>query len=256
MDHQKRTGIAALAAAGLLMAMTAAAQTGATTGSTGDTGSSSGTSGTTTGTTGGATGTGSGSGSMGSGSGSMGSGSMSHDSSMGHAGTMGKMSAKDKKFMMDAATGGMEEVALGKLAASNASDADVKSFGQRMVDDHSKANDQLKQVAQSKGVTLPADVTKSQQKDIDKLSKMNGAAFDSAYMKMMVSDHKKDVAEFSKEAKSGADTDVKSFASTTLPTLQDHLKMAQDAAAKVGGTHSASMTTKTTTHTKKTTSGQ
>jgi formate dehydrogenase assembly factor FdhD len=76
-------------------------------------------------------------------------------------------------------------------------------------------------------------------------------------MKMMVSDHKKDVAEFKKESKSGKDTDVKSFASTTLPTLQDHLKMAQDAAAKVGGTHTASMTKKTThTHTKKTTSGR
>jgi putative membrane protein len=114
----------------------------------------------------------------------------------------------------------------------------------------------LKQVAQSKGVTLPAGVTKAQQKDIDKLSKMTGAGFDQAYMKMMVKDHKKDVAEFKKESKSGKDADVKSFAGTTLPTLEDHLKMAQDTASKVGGTKTASMT-KHTSKTKKTsTSGQ
>jgi len=173
---------------------------------------------------------------------------------MGKMGKMGKVSAADKTFMTKAAQGGMEEVELGKLAASNASNADVKTFGQRMVDDHSKANDQLKQVAQGKGVTLPTDVNKMQRKDIDKLSKLNGEAFDRAYMKMMVSDHKKDVAEFKKESKSGKDADVKSFASTTLPTLQDHLKMAQDTASKVGGgTKSASMSKHHTTKTKKTT---
>ena len=173
--------------------------------------------------------------------------------STGTSGSMAKMSSADTKFMTEAAQGGMEEVELGKLAATNGSNADVKTFGQRMVDDHSKANDQLKQVAQSKGVTLPTEVNKSQQKDIDKLSKLNGDAFDRAYMKMMVQDHKKDVAEFKKESKSAKDADVKSFASTTLPTLEDHLKMAQDTASKVGGSHTASMS-KHTTHTKKTSS--
>jgi putative membrane protein len=204
MDTKKRlTGMAAITVAGLLTAMTpATAQTG---------------------------------GAMGTEPGAMGtSGSMSHD--MGKGGMTGKVSAADKKFMMNAAQGGMEEVEMGKVAAANGSSADVKAFGQKMVDDHSKANDQLKQLAQTKGVTLPTDMTKAQHKDMDKLSKMTGASFDKAYMKMMVKDHKKDVAEFQKESKSAKDADLKSWAGTTLPTLQDHLKMAEDTASKVGAT--------------------
>jgi putative membrane protein len=153
---------------------------------------------------------------------------MKHDS-------MGKLSSKDKKFMMEAAMGGMEEVEMGKLAAANATDPDVKAFGQRMVDDHSKANDQLKQLAQTKGVTLPADMDKSQHKDMDKLAKMTGDDFDHSYVKMMVKDHKKDVSEFAKESKSASDADVKSWAGTTLPTLQDHLKSIEDISGKMGG---------------------
>jgi putative membrane protein len=246
MNHKKLTGMAAMAVAGLLTAMTAGAQTGTT--GTGTTG---------TGTTGGAMGTESGTTGSGSGSGSMGTsgsmGSMGHDN-MGKGG-MGKMSAADKKFMMNAAMGGMEEVEMGKLAASNATNADVKAFGQRMVDDHTKANDQLKQLAQTKGVTLPTDMSKAQHADMTKLGKMTGDAFDHAYVKMMVKDHKKDVADFSKESKSGKDSDLKSWAGTTLPTLQDHLKMVQDMSGKMGGgTKSASMSKKST-RTKKTSTG-
>ena len=127
--------------------------------------------------------------------------------------------------MKGAATGGMEEVELGQLAAQKASSPDVKNFGQHMVDDHSKANDQLKQLAAQKGVTLPAAISNMQKHDVSKLAKLSGAAFDSAYVSMMVKDHKKDVAEFQKESKSAKDSDLKSWASTTLPTLEDHLKM-------------------------------
>jgi putative membrane protein len=145
---------------------------------------------------------------------------------------------------MNAAAGGMEEVQLGQIAAQKASDPDVKSFGQRMVDDHSKANDQLKQVASQKGVTVPSSLPASKQKDVNKLNKLNGAAFDRAYVSMMVQDHKKDVAEFKKESNSARDSDVKSFASTTLPTLQDHLKMIQDISSKMHPTKSAKMSKK------------
>jgi putative membrane protein len=160
-------------------------------------------------------------------------GSMHHDSM--DKGMMGKVSHKDKEFMMKAAMGGMSEVEMGRLAASNATDPDVKAFGQRMVDDHSKANDQLKQVAASKGVTLPTEMDGSERREMDKLAKMTGADFDHAYVKMMVKDHKKDVSEFSKEADKGTDADVKSFAGTTLPTLQDHLKSIEDISGKMGG---------------------
>jgi putative membrane protein len=151
------------------------------------------------------------------------------------------MSSSDTKFMKEAAIGGMEEVELGKLAAQKASDADVKSFGQKMVDDHSKANDQLQQLATQKGVTLPTGMSAMQKNDMAKLSKLDGAAFDKAYVSMMVKDHKKDVAEFKKESTAAKDSDLKSWAGTTLPTLQDHLKMVEDISAKM---HPAKMSKK------------
>ncbi|HTG33162.1 MAG TPA: DUF4142 domain-containing protein [Thermoanaerobaculia bacterium] len=152
-----------------------------------------------------------------------------------------KLSASDTKFMKEAAMGGMEEVELGQLAAQKASSPEVKNFGQHMVDDHSKANDQLKQLAAQKGVTLPTSMSASQKQEMNRLSKLSGAAFDSAYVSMMVKDHKKDVAEFQKESKNGKDSDVKSWASTTLPTLEDHLKMVQDI-------HSTMMKTSSMSH--------
>ena len=145
------------------------------------------------------------------------------------------LSSADRKFITSAAQGGLLEVELGKIAAQKASNADVKTFGQRMVDDHSKANDQLKQLATQKGVTLSDKLSPAKQKDVDKYNKLSGAAFDRSYISHMVADHKKDVAEFQKESKSGKDTDLKSWASTTLPTLQDHLKMAQETSSKLHG---------------------
>jgi putative membrane protein len=155
--------------------------------------------------------------------GSMQSGSMSGSSQLG---------AADKKFIEKAAQGGMAEVELGKLAADKASSDDVKKFGQRMVDDHSKANDQLKQLAESKGVQVPQDLNAKDKATKDRLSKLSGAAFDSAYMKDMVQDHTKDVSEFRRASTAAKDQDVKSFASQTLPTLEEHLKQAQSIAPK------------------------
>src|SRR4051812_36201522 len=117
--------------------------------------------------------------------------------------TASGLSSADRKFITSAAQGGMLEVELGKIAAQKASDPDVKTFGQRMVDDHSKANDQLKQLASQKGVTLSDKLSPAKQKDVDKYNKLSGAAFDRSYMSHMVTDHKQDVAEFQKESKSG-----------------------------------------------------
>jgi len=147
--------------------------------------------------------------------------------------TAGKLSTADRKFFTAASQGGMLEVELGKIAAEKASNPDVKAFGQRMVDDHSKANDQLKQLAAQKNVTLSDKLSPAKQKQVDKFNKLSGAAFDSSYMSNMVSDHKEDVAEFKKESKSAKDTDLKAWAGTTLPTLEDHLKMAEDTKAKL-----------------------
>jgi putative membrane protein len=144
------------------------------------------------------------------------------------SGQSNKLSSADRKFMDKAAQGGMAEVQLGQLATQKANAPEVKQFGQRMVDDHTKANDELKQLASQKGVTLPTTMDKSSQKEYDRLSKLSGAQFDQEYMKHMVSDHKKDVSEFKSEAnKSKADADVKQWAQKTLPTLQEHLTLAQ-----------------------------
>lgn len=153
---------------------------------------------------------------------------MAH-SKMGH-GKM-KMTA-DLNFVMEAASGGMTEVALGKMATEKGSSQAVKDFGQKMVDDHSKANDELKTIASSKNMTLPAAPNAKDQAVIDKMSKFSGAAFDKAYVKDMVADHNKDIMVFTKEANSGTDTDIKSFADKTLPTLKEHQKLINDIAAK------------------------
>jgi len=151
-----------------------------------------------------------------------------------------KSSTTDHAFAMKAAQGGLAEVELGRIASQNAGDDSVRQFGQKMVDDHSKANDELKQIASSKGIGLPSSVSSKDKRTAEKLQKMNGPAFDKAYMKDMVADHKTDVAEFEREARSGSDPDLKAFAQKTLPTLREHLRMASDAAAKVGAASAAS----------------
>jgi putative membrane protein len=145
----------------------------------------------------------------------------------------GTLSAADRKFATDAAEGGMAEVQLGQLAVSKASNSDVKNFGQRMIDDHTKANDQLKSVAGGEGIQLPTSIAAKQRATYDRLSKLSGAAFDKAYMQGMVRDHEADVKEFERESQSGAIPALKSFAGQTLPTLEEHLRMAKDIEGQV-----------------------
>jgi putative membrane protein len=133
----------------------------------------------------------------------------------------------DRKFLEEAAQGGMAEVELGKLAQQKAASDQVKQFGKKMADDHAKANEELKKIASNKGVNLPTDLSSSDRREYDKLQKKSGADFDREYMKEMVSDHKKDVKDFQSEAKSAKDADIKNFAASTLPTLQQHLDLAQ-----------------------------
>lgn len=134
----------------------------------------------------------------------------------------------DKKFVKDAAMGGLAEVQLGQLAVQKAASPDVKQFGQKMVDDHTKANDQLKQVASQSNIPAPTALDKKHQQQIDKLSKLSGPAFDKAYVKEELKDHKNDVRDFQAEAQGGSDANVKTFASNTLPVLQQHLQLAQN----------------------------
>ncbi len=140
----------------------------------------------------------------------------------------------DLAFMNAAAPGGMAEVELGKMAASKAQNPEVKAFGQKMVEDHTKANDELKQIAAQKKVMLPPDVMPAHKQLMEKLSKLSGADFDKEYVAAMVADHEKDVAAFENVSKTAADADVKAFATKTLPTLKMHLEMIKAMAGKMG----------------------
>jgi len=137
------------------------------------------------------------------------------------AGKSSSLSAKDKTFIHKAAKGGMMEVAMGNLAAQNGQSDGVKSFGKRMVTDHSKANEELKSIAAKKGVKLPSKEPSGKWSS------------DKAYMDMMVKDHEKDLAEFQEEASTGTDPDVKKFAEDTAKVVQEHLDLAKQTQSKL-----------------------
>jgi putative membrane protein len=148
------------------------------------------------------------------------------------ASTSSTVAKQDHDFMMNAAKGGMMEVHMGQMAEKQGQSADVKKLGARMVADHTKVNNQLMTLAQAKGVKLDTR---------HKMDKIDAANFDQMWLVSMVKDHQKDVAAFQTEAKSGADPELKAFASKNLPTLQKHLQLVQAAQAKVGkGSNTAS----------------
>lgn len=133
----------------------------------------------------------------------------------------------DAKFAVAAANGGMAEVELGALAQEKAGNAKVKDFGSMMVKDHSKANDEMKALAKSKGITLPDSIDSKEKKVKSDLSAKSGADFDKAYVSNMIDDHKEDIKEFEDAAKNVKDPDLKAFAVKTLPTLKMHLDAIQ-----------------------------
>lgn len=133
----------------------------------------------------------------------------------------------DSDFAVEAADGGMLEVQLGKIAVTNASDQAVKDFGQMMVDDHNKINTELMNLAKQKDIVLPPAPSNRNVERIKKLNEKAGEAFERDYIDLMVSDHKKDIDKFEYASKSASDTDIKAFASKTLPILRNHLAKAK-----------------------------
>lgn len=133
----------------------------------------------------------------------------------------------DSKFAVTAANGGMLEVALGQMAVEKSQNPRVKNFGSMMVTDHTKANNELKALAGNKNLAIPAALSESAQKHVDELSQKAGSEFDKAYIGMMVDDHKQDIDEFEKASNKATDVDLKSFASSKLPTLRMHLDSAK-----------------------------
>ena len=138
-----------------------------------------------------------------------------------------KAATPDSHFIDKAADADMTEIQLAKIALDNGQKQDVKDFANRMITDHGKANDELKPIAQELNVTLPEKVSAEHQQTIDKLSKLKGDEFDKAYSNAMVNDHKKVVAMFEKSENHIQNTDLKKFAEKTLPTLKEHLQLAE-----------------------------
>ncbi len=135
----------------------------------------------------------------------------------------------DAAFAVAAADGGQLEVDLGKMAAERGTTKQIKALGAMMAKDHSKANTELKAIAMAKNITLPDALSDKCQKMKDDLAAKKGADFDKAYADLMVSDHKEDIDDFKKEADKGMDATLMTFAKNTLPTLEHHLMMSEEA---------------------------
>jgi putative membrane protein len=142
-----------------------------------------------------------------------------------------QVATDDQNFMQKAATGGLAEVSLGQQVSPVAKNADAKAFADKMVTDHSKANDELKQLASGKGVSLPTDTDQEHKDAAQKV--MSAKNVDKAYMEDMVKDHDEDVKEFEKASKSVKDADLKAWIDKTLPVLKEHQKMAHEINSKL-----------------------
>lgn len=139
----------------------------------------------------------------------------------------GQLSKKDYKFAQEAVQGNLLEVKLGAMAKEKGANPAVQQFGDQMIQDHSKAIAELKDIAMKKGATLPTQLTHGEENEWEHLQKLSGKQFDKAYAEYMVKEHKKDIKEFQDAAKNAHDPDMKAFAQKTVPVLQQHEHMAQ-----------------------------
>jgi putative membrane protein len=141
----------------------------------------------------------------------------------------------DQQFVMKVSAADLAEINLGRVAARQASDSAVKQFAQRLVDDHTKASADLLRIANKRSLPAAQTMDAQHRQLQDKLLTLKGADFDRAYLNQMVDDHKKAIALFETASKTAKDADLKAFVSKALPHLREHLKMAQDLAAKLKG---------------------
>jgi putative membrane protein len=149
----------------------------------------------------------------------------------------GTMVLKDDKFLMEAAQGGMAEVELSRIALQKTENEEIRRFAQMMIDEHTAANAELEQIAASKNMAMPTEMSKKHRDAMEKLNGLSGAEFDRAYMKQMVKDHQATVKLFEKQADRGTDADLKAFAAKTLPNLREHLRMARSMSGNMNNTN-------------------
>jgi putative membrane protein len=141
----------------------------------------------------------------------------------------------DRDFVDKAAAGGMAEVKLATLAMDRGASMEVKRFARKMLEDHSKANTELKGLAEKKSLELPTALAPKHEAVYEKLVKLEGAEFDREYMKAMADDHDATVKLFKDEVAKGQDADLRAFASKTLPVLEKHDAMAHEKKQGEGG---------------------
>ena len=137
-----------------------------------------------------------------------------------------KLNDRDQKFLQDAAKGGMMEIRMGQMGLERGVSPAVKSLSQHLVNDHTAANKELAALANEKGAFLPGD-------DAQMIASMpfatkSGDDFDKGFALQAVEDHRKAIAEFENETRTGTDPDIKNWATKSLPTLRAHLAEAQD----------------------------
>lgn len=142
------------------------------------------------------------------------------------------LSKADQHFMAEAYQGGLAEVQVGELAKTKATTAEARTLAERLVSDHQKSNEELKQLAESKAITLPTEPKAASQALMKTLEKKEGAAFDKIFAQDAVKDHKKDIGSFQQIAKETKDDDLKKFVEKTIPVLKEHLALAETAERK------------------------
>ena len=165
---------------------------------------------------------------------SMGVGSPSTTSEIGQSSSY--LGDQEQTFMKEAAQAGLMEVQMGRLAAQKGQNQSVRQLGQKLVQDHSKANQELKLLAAQKNVTLPTDLKTEHESMLSHLKTLEGAEFDQTFKKHALEHHQEDIQKFQTASRQAADSDVKAFAQKTLPILQQHQQMAQSIQTEQTGT--------------------
>jgi putative membrane protein len=155
----------------------------------------------------------------------------------------------DAAFLRDAASANMMEIRLGQTAQTKAMNSAVKQFGQRMVNDHTNLQNQVASLVTANKVSVSQAMNSKNQGEFNRVNKLSGQAFDSAYMNLMVQAHRQDIANFQTQSQSAKSTQVRTLATNSLPVLQQHLSLATQVASQVGITTNVVTDTNTTTTT-------
>lgn len=138
------------------------------------------------------------------------------------------LSSTDRAFLKSAADANMTEAHLGKMAQDRAADTGVKDFGQTLVQDHTKAYEELTVVANKTGESIPKGIDVRRNRAIEELTRQKGIGFDRRFVTHEIQDHRKTITEFKREAENGQNADIKAYAQKMIPTLEEHLRKAEE----------------------------